>query len=148
MDKTHAYRRILKILLIGACASAVFFVLILQPNKFYPLALSIGLLGFFLLPLLPVSFECAVECTHPIRAEWSTGLLMCTGNVLGGIFIFVLGYLIKLAPQYKSGQIMTPAAIFMLGFFVASTVSLFTYRGPYLRLEAERQAGSTSSVNI
>jgi hypothetical protein len=31
---------------------------------------------------------------------------------------------------------------------VISAASLFTYRGPYLRLEAERQVGSTASVNI
>jgi MFS family permease len=148
MDKTHAYRLILKILLIGACGSAVFFVIILQPNKFYPLAVAIGLLGFFLLPLLPVTFECAVECTYPIRAEWSTGLLNCAGNVLGGIFTFLLGYLITLEKQYKPGQIFTPASIFILCSFVISAASLFTYRGPYLRLEAERQAVSTSSVNI
>jgi len=148
MDKTHAYRIILKVLLIGACASAIFFILILQPNKYYPLAVSIGLMGFFLLPLLPVSFECAVECTYPIRAEWSTGLLMCTGNILGGIFIFVIEYLINLAPHYKSGHIFTPASIFMICVFVISAGCLFTYRGPYLRLEAEKQANTTSSVNI
>ncbi|CAF1279616.1 unnamed protein product [Adineta ricciae] len=151
MDKTHAYRLILKILLIGACGSGIFFVLILRPSQYYPLAVSIGLMGFFLLPLLPVSFECAVECTHPIRAEWSTGLLMCLGNVLGGIFIFILGYLIKLQPTYKSGQILTPASIFMLCLFVVSAATLFIYRGPYLRLEAEKQAterNTNSSTNI
>ena len=148
MDKTHAYRLMLKILLIGACASGVFFVIILRPNQYYPLAVSIGLMGFFLLPLLPVSFECAVECTHPIRPEWSTGLLMCAGNVLGGIFIFVLGYLIQMAPKYQSGQIFTPSSIFTLCFFVISAATLFTYRGPYLRLEAERQVSPRSPVNI
>jgi FLVCR family MFS transporter 7 len=147
MDKTHAYRLILKILLIGAFASTVFFIIMLQPNKYYPLAVSIGLMGFFSLPLLPVTFECAVECTHPIRAEWSTGLLNCVGNILGGVFVFLLGYLITFAKQYKPGQILTPAAIFMLSLFAISAVSLFTYRGPYLRLEAERQVISTP-VNI
>ncbi len=145
MDRTHAYRLILKILLVGACASGIYFILILQPNKFYPLAVSIGLMGFFLLPLLPVSFECAVECTYPIRAEWSTGLLMCSGNVLGGVFIFVLGYLIKLAPVLNSGVIITPASIFILCCFVISSLVLMTYKGPYLRLEAERIAVTTSS---
>ena len=104
-------------------------------------------MGFFLLPLLPVSFECAVECTYPIRPEWSTGLLMCSGNVLGGVFIFVLAYLIKLAPVYKSGQVFTPASIFILALFVISATSLFTYRGAYRRLEAEKQSRATSTVN-
>ncbi|UJR11855.1 hypothetical protein I4U23_016035 [Adineta vaga] len=150
MDKTHAYRLILKILLIGACGSGVFFILILRPNQYYSLAVSIGLMGFFLLPLLPVSFECAVECTYPIRPEWSTGFLMCLGNILGGIFIFILGDLIKLEPTYKSGQIFIPSSIFMLCFFIISASILFIYRGPYLRLEAERNAvkNPVTHVNI
>ncbi|CAF5106336.1 unnamed protein product, partial [Rotaria sp. Silwood1] len=41
MDKTDAYRLILKFLLIGACASAIFFILILRPNQFNRLSLSI-----------------------------------------------------------------------------------------------------------
>lgn len=147
MDKTHAYRMILKVLLVGACGAGVFFIIILRPDHFYPLAASIGLMGFFLLPLLPVSFECAVECTYPIRAEWSTGLLMCSGNALGGIFIFVLGYLIKLAPKYESGHIFTPASIFTLACFVISALGLFTYRGPYLRLQAERSSETRSLLN-
>jgi hypothetical protein len=147
MDKTHAYRLILKILLIGACASAIFFIIILRPHEKIPLAVSIGLMGFFLLPLLPVSFECAVECTYPIRAEWSTGVLMCVGNILGGIFIFIIQYLIALAQPHQSGHIFTPASIFMLVVFILSSVSLLTYRGPYLRLEAEKQADSTPVNN-
>jgi predicted MFS family arabinose efflux permease len=142
MDKTHAYQSILKILVIGACASAIFFILILRPNELYPLALSISFMGFFILPLLPVSFECAVECTYPIRSEWSTGLLMCVGNSLGVIFSFISQYLLTLPSTYKLGHIFTPTSIFMLAVFILSSVSLLTYRGPYLRLESEKQANS------
>ena len=147
MDRTHAYRLILKVLLVGAFASGIYFILILQPNQFYPLAVSIGLMGFFLLPLLPVSFECAVECTYPIRAEWSTGLLMCTGNVLSGIFIFILEALLKLGPVSNSGVIITPASIFILCCFVVATVLMLFYNGPYRRLEAESEAAFISSID-
>jgi hypothetical protein len=140
MDRTHAYHLILKILLVGALVSGIYFILILQPNQFYPLAVSIGLIGFFLLPLLPVTFECAVECTYPIRAEWSTGLLLCTGSVLGGILTFVLEALMKLAPVSNSGLLVTPTSIFILCCFVVATFVMVFYNGPYLRLEAEREA--------
>ncbi|CAF0755002.1 unnamed protein product [Didymodactylos carnosus] len=145
MDRTHAYRLALKMLIVGACTSAVYFIVILRPHMYYPLAVSIGLMGFFMLPLLPVTFECAIECTYPVRAEWSTGLLLCVGNVLGGAFIVVLGYLIKLAPAYTPGVIFTPAAIFIFSVFVTSALTQFTYRGPYLRLEAEPGLVSSGS---
>ncbi|CAF1123021.1 unnamed protein product [Adineta ricciae] len=143
MDRTHAYRFILKSLLIGVCASSIYFVLILQPNQYYPLAVSIGLMGFFLLPLLPVAFECAVECTYPISAEWSTGILMCLGNLFGGVFIFVLDALLKLDPLSTSPLIFTPASVFILCCCIISAVVLMTYQGPYLRLEGERRLAPT-----
>jgi hypothetical protein len=132
---------------VGACGSAVYFIVILRPHMFYQLVVSNGLMGLFLLPLLPVSFECAVECTYPVRADWSTGLLLCVGNVLGAIFIFVHNYLIKLAPVYKAGNIFTPASIFIVCVFFISASALFTYKGPYLRLEAERMTITRSSIN-
>ncbi|CAF4608979.1 unnamed protein product [Rotaria socialis] len=147
MDRTHAYLLMLKVLLVGVCGSAVFFIVVLRPHMFYPLAVSVSLMGLFLLPLLPVSFECAVECTYPVRAEWSTGLLLCAGNVLGAIFIFTHGYLIKLAPVYTLNHIFTPASIFIVIIFFVSASALFTYKGPYLRMEAERMTIPEPSVN-
>ena len=146
MDRTHAYRIILKILLVGACVSGIFFILILQPNQLYPLGASIGLIGFFTLPILPVAFECAVECTYPIRAEWSTGLLLCVGNILAGCFVFLLEYLITLSPSSSSGVTMTPASIFILCCFVIAALVLLAYYGPYLRLEAERSTTVTTTT--
>jgi predicted MFS family arabinose efflux permease len=147
MDRTHAYRLLLKVLLLCTSASIVYFIIILRPHMLYPLGVSIALLGFFLMPLLPISFECAVECTYPVRAEWSTGLLLCVGNLLGAGSTFLLGYLIKLAPVYKSGVIFTPASIFIICMFAISGLALFMYKGPYLRLEAERMAATKSTVN-
>lgn len=139
MDKTHQYQRILKCLLIGSSGSIIYFVIILRPNEYFPLAVSIGLMGFFLLPLLPVSFECAVECTYPIRSEWSTGILLCLGNFLGGIFIYILQYLLSLNEKYQSRLLLPPSSIFLLISFLLSSFFLFIYRGPYLRLQAEKQ---------
>ena len=145
MDRTRAYRLILKMLLLGACASGIYFVLILQPNQLYPVAVSLGLTEFFLLPLLPISFGCVVECTYPIRAKWSTGLLLCIGNALGGVFICVLGYLTTLPLVLKSNVIITPASIFILCCFVMATLVLMMYKDPYRRLAADRSSVATSS---
>ena len=140
MDRTHAYRRTLKLLLVGAAASIIFFLFMLRPNQYYALAVSMGLMGFFLLPLLPVCFECAVECTYPIRPEWSTGLFMFVGSTLGGLFTFMLGYLIPFDPLLHSPIILTPASLFIFAVFTTSAITLFLFNGPYLRYEADRQA--------
>lgn len=147
MDRTHAYRKILKSLLICASLAVIFFVIVLRQNQLYLLGISIGLMGFFLLPLLPVSFECAVECTYPLSPEWSTGFLMCTGSILGGGFIFLLGYLVKLDPIVQSTIVLTPASLFILCTFLLSALSLFLYQGPYLRLEAEKNRTIEDPLN-
>jgi len=37
---------------------------------------AFGILGFCMLGILPISMECAAECTYPIPENSSTGLLM------------------------------------------------------------------------
>lgn len=38
-------------------------------------------MGFCMLPLLPVAFECGVECTYPMDEETPSGILMFGGQV-------------------------------------------------------------------
>ncbi|CAF1548078.1 unnamed protein product [Didymodactylos carnosus] len=149
MDKTHSYRLILKILIVLAFCSGIYFLLILRPNMYYPLAVSFGLMGLFLLPLLPVVFECSIECTFPINEACSNGILMCSGNILGGIFIFILDALIKKHLKYTT--IFTSSSIFIFCLFICTTIVLLFYNGPYLRREAEQQKlefGQRTSTSI
>lgn len=76
-------------------------------------------LGFFILPML---------------------LLLCVGNILGGIFIPILGNIATLPPLTTFGLIFTPSSVFLLCCNVISMTVLLTFRGPYLRLGAERSA--------
>ncbi|CAF1291911.1 unnamed protein product [Didymodactylos carnosus] len=142
MDKTHYYRLILKLLVVLACCSGIYFILVLRPNMYYPLAVSFGLLGLFLLPLLPVVFECSIECTFPIEENYSNGILMCSGNVLGGICIFILDYLIN--PTYTT--VFTSSSIFLFCLFICAMVVLLFYNGPYLRIEAEQRQLEVSAM--
>ena len=61
MDKTHAYNRILKWGLLATISGTVFMLLSLRPGHFSLLAVSFGVLGMVMLPLLPVCMECAAE---------------------------------------------------------------------------------------
>ena len=85
MDKTHAYTVILKIGLVSAFAGTVFMLLSLQPGRYTITACAFGVLGFVMLPLLPVCMECAAECTYPVSEDASSGLLLGAGNIVGVI---------------------------------------------------------------
>ena len=113
LDITKLYKPFLKCGFILSAISIVIFLLFLKPQHTVYLAVFSGCMGLFMMPLLPITLECAVEATFPVSEEASTGLLMASGNTFGIVFIFVLQYLIderhywyttyyKLCPIYSS----------------------------------------------
>lgn len=61
LDKTHAYRPLLKLGVLVAAAGAIFFVIVLRPGQAKLVTASFGVLGFAMMPLLPITFETACE---------------------------------------------------------------------------------------
>jgi hypothetical protein len=55
------------------------FQVVLQPGQSALVTAAFGVLGLAMMPLLPVCFESAVECTYPVNEETSSGLLMLAG---------------------------------------------------------------------
>lgn len=64
-------------------------LLLLSPGHKTVLAIMFGVMGFFMLPVLPVAFELGVECTYPVREEIPTGLLMATGQIFTTGLVFL-----------------------------------------------------------
>jgi len=75
MERTRAYRTILKVG-VGLCVcTTVLLVAMLFRNNFWPLLIAFGLLGLSILPLLPVMMENCAECTYPIPEDLSMGIM-------------------------------------------------------------------------
>lgn len=90
-----------------------------------------------MMPLLPICFETAVECTYPVSEESSSGFLMSMGNVVSIFVIIGLRYAIQ--DSFTCTTVFSTFSIaFMSLFAVAGTLLLF-FDGPYLRMEAEVQ---------
>jgi len=84
MERTRAYRTILKVE-VGFClCTAVFLVAMLFRNNYWPLLIAFGLLGLSFLPLLPVMMENCAECTYPISEDLSMGI-MFVGQSMDGV---------------------------------------------------------------
>lgn len=90
MEKTKAYRTLLKGGILVVCSVVVFFLCMLFSNNFWPLNASMALMGFCILPLLPIMMENCAECTYPVQEELSMGILFTGCNVVGLGFIFAL----------------------------------------------------------
>jgi FLVCR family MFS transporter 7 len=136
MDKTHKYNKILKLGIVLSGCGLVFMFTMIRPNSFGLLVFAWGVLGFFILPLLPVCMECGVECTYPVSEDSSSGFLILSGNVFGVGIIFLMDYLIDLQPKYST--ILTPVALFCCSLMIFAAVTLIGfYNGPTLRSDAE-----------
>lgn len=134
LEKTRAYVLILKCGMVCSFAASVFFLSSLRRGVDTTLVVSAGVLGGFLIPLLPVSLENAAECTYPLPEEVSAGLLLSVGNYIG--LALTLG--ISAATPASCTTIFTPSAAVILGTLLTAVLSLLFFKVDYRRQKAER----------
>jgi len=137
LEKTRAYVRILKGGILGCLASTLFMLGSMQRDGTAQLVAAFGVMGFCLIPLLPVSLENAAECTYPVPEDNSAALLLLAGQLIGIVMIFVMTPLIQMNPTADCSTIATPVAGLVAGsMLVAASVLLF-FRVDYRRQAAE-----------
>lgn len=73
-DKTRRYSIILKVLSVEVVMALMFFIIVLKPNNFTLICISVGLIGFGTLSLVPIFMEAAVEVTFPVPAGTPAGM--------------------------------------------------------------------------
>jgi cyanate permease len=83
MDRTHAYRPMLKCGYLLSLGAAVLFCAAQRPDNAPVLGLSYALLGASMLPLLPITIETCAELTYPVPEVYSSGLLLTAGTQAG-----------------------------------------------------------------
>ena len=137
LDRTHWYRACLKGGNLWALVTVGVVLWQLQPGHTGALTACFGVSGFALIPLLPVTFECAVECTYPVPEEASAGLLMLAGNLVGLAATYVLQTLIGMAPVYDAGDGVPPAHIFIAAMLAFAVSVVLSFNGDYKRLRLD-----------
>ena len=145
LDMYHAYRAVLKGAFVCAFCALAFLCLVLQQSSdgggpfggYTMLLVAFGAMGFFTLPILPGVIENAVEATYPVPEEASSGLLFCSGNVVGILFTIVLAKLVKRDAGDDDAPYWTPATTFLLVAVAVAVALVLPYQGEYKRLAAE-----------
>lgn len=168
MDQYHCYREVLKGSFTMAFLSLLVICFVLSQGWSYGVVLaSFAAMGLFTLPVLPGVIENAVEATYPIPEEASSGLLFCSGNVLGIAFTEILAQLVKKNKSddddddddnsgsgddgddddSKDGSraFFTQSSVFLLGTIALCVMLVLPYNGEYKRLAAEKKLGSSSN---
>ena len=141
LDRSHHYSCVLKTLFSMAASSILLYSLMLRPNARAELALTFAIMGGTMLPILPTAMEAAVECTHPVPEEYSTGLIMSAGMITGICFVVGLQRLTDSQPtcdENDRGYYFSWASAVMLLSGIVATITALQFRGPTLRLQAEQ----------
>ena len=136
MDRTHRYRLALRIGFGFTFVFTVILTLVLRPGMIDGVAALFALLGLFMMPMLPTSFNAAAEVTYPVSEDISSGLLMTAGQLTGIAFIFGLDALIPQTPcnpnfEYPGSSILLVVAVGV------SVLFIFLFRGSTKRLAAD-----------
>jgi len=134
LDSYHCYRSLLKGCFVCAFFALIFMCAMLREDNYPLLLFSFAAMGFFTLPILPGIIENAVECTHPVPEESSSGLLFGCGNVLGIGVTLLLAEMVKTTKNHP----YTRANIFLVGCIAACVLILIPYKGEYKRLKSEK----------
>lgn len=141
MERSRAYRPLLKVTFGLLVSAFIFFFFMLEPDNYAPLLVSFAVLGFFLLGILPVAVENSAEVSYPVDEEVSVGLLFLGGNTIGIPYVFGIQALLT-SSDSSSGypRPWLPSNLFMFGFAMFCFLIVLFYHGPYRRLQHEESA--------
>eukprot|EP00048_Salpingoeca_helianthica_P016223 m.231140 g.231140 ORF g.231140 m.231140 type:complete len:455 (+) comp18253_c0_seq1:13-1377(+) len=105
-DRTRRFTEIVRVCFPGATLGILMLTLVNKPDNYGLVLTACGISGFFTFAALPVSLELCVECTYPVQAGTSAGLLWMAGQVFGIIFIFAMNALQGSDNRFENGSIL------------------------------------------
>lgn len=143
LEKSRAYVTCLRVLIVASIGAIVFFCASLRAGAPVMLLVSTGLMGAFVVPLLPVCLENAAEASFPTPEEVSSGLLIMVGNYVGIVLIYALQGALATPSSSSCNSVVTPSAAVLCGTMVLGGVCFFFFRADYRRAAAERQDSDT-----
>lgn len=146
LEKTRAYVQVLKIGIVLAIAAVTFMLTSMRPGATAVLVVSYAVMGFCLVPLLPVSLETAAECTYPIPEDNSAAALLISGQLWGIAFIFALTPAIQLPPSASCSTIITPAAGIIFFSVLLAGLVLIGFRKDYRRAKADAERSAAAAA--
>ena len=119
LEKYHWFLRSLKIICMGAFVSML-IILGAIPSRIFPFAtVSIGLLGFFVIPTMSIVYAFATELTYP-NSEALFGSLLQAGS---GIFGTTVAYMNSFLVNKLGG--FSALLVYCVGFFICCVLSNF-----------------------
>lgn len=139
MDKSKQYKGLCKTLVPVATAFFVAFIFVVRKDFFVGIIVVSALMGMAAFAVLPAALELAVEITYPVTPASSTSILWAFGQLLGVIFLLVLGALQD--NELSRTKAINPPLIFIAVWCLFfGVIPVMMINSPYLRMEAEARS--------
>ena len=158
VDRTKRFEEVSK---ISMCLTLLAFILAMEvmrfPNSDVLLALSYIIYATFAIIQVPVFIELAIEVTYPVAVATCSGILLCSVQLMAGVFTFIAPYLgtepEAVYREFSKCEVATNSTVssevagidfirfyyFALGLSIAVvTVYVLGFKPKYNRMEAER----------
>ena len=142
MKRTRQYVLLQKVDVVIVAGSVVFLLasLVSAGDGALQLLVAFGVTGFFIVPLLPVSYESAAEATFPVPEDTSGAVLSTMSSMLGIVFIFAMPPLLDYPASVACSSAATPFAAFVLVNVIISVGLMLAFRADPRRKTAEAKA--------
>ncbi|EGR33456.1 major facilitator superfamily protein, putative [Ichthyophthirius multifiliis] len=146
LKKNFQYKRLMGLCIIFCILSDFMFYFMLKTRIYVLVVIPEIILGFFIIPIVPILLEFANEVCFPVGEAIISGFLYSIAHVVG----FLLGSLFSLIiDTFKNKEesafwcVITFASIFILSF-----ITIFFMKQSLNRTNAEKNALIQSSENI
>jgi MFS family permease len=111
------YRKRKLFMLLGMILAIPGLIGVILVNGYWPMVMSVIVLGFFMVGLAPVGYQYAAEITHPAPEGTSNGLLVLAGQV-SVVFVYAMEALKSADGSFTNSLLM------LLGFMLLGVVFL------------------------
>lgn len=98
LDKYQKYLLVLRLVCFGTMLSALFIFLTLPSENMFIFDTNIAVMGFFILPIIPVGFSFSIELTFPVSEPMSNGIVMLCSQIVGTGVTYIATKLISNSP--------------------------------------------------
>lgn len=119
LDKQPKFKRsVICISIIGLLFYGC-LMLSLETSNLILVATNFGLIGFTVVPILPISFAFAIELSYPVPDPMSNGMMLLVSKIYGAVLGIAAGFLSKQSAYYAILLFVVNALISALcSFFV------------------------------
>jgi len=139
VEKTKAYKGVTTFICSGAAFFCLLDYFLFRRNEAGLAKILTFFQGFISLPILSLALDFGVELTYPIGESFSTGILMCSGQIFGIIYTVATSEMLdKLSTENKAQGADGSLILLTIVCAVGALVSLLI-DNDIRRVRAERE---------